>query len=284
MQEDTVSASEEPSLIHYTQMETLLSLRRRSLSQPASVDPDLPPPSPTSPTHSHHPPHASTSSGRPQLSLQISPPSASPTGGPVSPTAPAAAETGTLVRRRSSAKTRLPSDHPLPSPPLPSPTSSTFPPPSPDGSTAAHTSQDLFWLPASLHPELAPQEFKAFIREQTRPDALARRTSMGGRGGYAGAGGGIVDRKKSMLRGEYKPRTDDGVGEGLPQRERRPEGLSRTASEGSKRTTTRVDFEELTIRDLQRLEELAGECDLRPPMAPLLIVCHHSSRRSGECQ
>lgn len=68
-----------------------------------------------------------------------------------------------------------------------------------------------------------------------------------------------MDRKKSMLRGEYKPRQDDGVGEG-GARERRPEGLSRTASEGSKRTTTRVDFEELTIRDLQRLEELAGEC------------------------
>jgi hypothetical protein len=64
-----------------------------------------------------------------------------------------------------------------------------------------------------------------------------------------------------MLRGEYKPRQGDGVEEeGQPRmRERRPEGLSRTASEGSKRTTTRVDFEELTIRDLQRLEELAGE-------------------------
>lgn len=44
------------------------------------------------------------------------------------------------------------------------------------------------------------------------------------------------------MRGEYKPRTDDGVGEGE-----------------ERRTTSRLNFEELTISDLQRLEELAGE-------------------------
>ena len=49
-------------------------------------------------------------------------------------------------------------------------------------------------------------------------------------------------RKKSMLRGEYKPMKDDGVGEGSD----RVEGPSR------------LNFEELTISDLQRLEQLAG--------------------------
>lgn len=219
-------------------METLLSLRRRSLSQPATVDPDLPPP--TSPTSPHSP--------RPSLTVQVTAPlHNAPSGAPVSPTAPTAAETGTLVRRRSSVSTRLPSDHPLPSPPLPSPTGSAFNVGGTgDGAAAAHTSQDLFWLPASLHPELAPQEFKAFIREQTRPDNLARRTSNSGRGGR-------VDRKKSMLRGEYKPSSNDGVGEG--EREAR---LSRTTSDGGQGSGRRLNFDELTISDLQRLEELAG--------------------------
>ena len=211
-------------------METLLSLRRRSLSQPAAVDPDLP----TTPSPPNSP-------GRPILNIAVTPPTLG-ANGPVSPTAPvAAAETGTLIRRKSSTTGRLPSDHPLPAvPPVsPPPAVVGLSPPNADGAQAAHTSQELFWLPASLHPELAPQEFKAFIREQTNPDNLARRTSSAGRGGY---GTGRVDRKKSMLRGEYKPMKDDGVGEGGD----RVEGPSR------------LNFEELTISDLQRLEQLAG--------------------------
>jgi hypothetical protein len=97
-----------------------------------------------------------------------------------------------------------------------------------------------------LHPELAPQEFKAFIREQTRPEALARRSSLS-------AGGNRVSRRASLLRGEYKPRTDDGVGESENA------GIKRTASDGGRRERRSVlNFEELTIKDLQRLEELAG--------------------------
>ena len=184
---------------------------------------------------------------RPHLTITISSPSTlSPSGVPLSPTAPAAAETGTLVRRRSSTAGRLPSDHPLPLPAPPSPTIPSAWSSATDGAAAAHSSQDLFWLPASLHPELAPQEFKAFIREQTRPDNLARRSSLSGAGTY---GSGRVERKKSMLRGEYKPRTDDGVGQlGSTGREHLVE----------RRTTSKLNFEELTIGDLQRLEELAG--------------------------
>lgn len=69
---------------------------------------------------------------------------------------------------------------------------------------------------------------------------------MSGAGTY---GSGRVERKKSMLRGEYKPRTDDGVGEAGKGREQLVE----------RRTTSKLNFEELTIGDLQRLEELAGE-------------------------
>ncbi|GAA5833088.1 hypothetical protein JCM11251_006512 [Rhodosporidiobolus azoricus] len=241
------------------EMETLLSLRRRSMSQPATVDPDLPPNAPpTSPS----PPSATTK--RPQLTLTITPPTEGPGGAPISPTAPSPAETGTLVRRRSSVSQRLPSEHPLPIPPVPSP--STFPHQAHVGhspfapSDSASSAQDLFWLPASLHPELAPQEFKAFIRDQTRPEALARRSSLSP--GTAGRG---VGRRVSLLRGEYKPRQDDGVGE---NEEKPPgvEGVKRTASDGgagrgSRNRRSTLNFEELTIKDLQRLEELAAKAE-----------------------
>jgi hypothetical protein len=65
-----------------------------------------------------------------------------------------------------------------------------------------------------------------------------------------------IDRKKSMLRGEYKPRTDDGVGE---QSINAGDQARRTKSSESSRKSGRSNFDDLTIRDLQLLEELAGE-------------------------
>ncbi|GAA5825816.1 hypothetical protein JCM5353_002443 [Sporobolomyces roseus] len=278
------------------EMETLLSLRRRSMSQPLTVDPDLPPSAPASSS-----PNPSSSS-RPKLSLTINTAHLShPSGGPVSPTAPSPAETGTLIRRKSSVGGRLPSEFEHPLPPLPpisttlSPTLSTFPPqsafsptsssdsshsspstaptenqlpqqqqvqsesPEPQTQTQTQT-QDLFWLPASLHPELAPREFKAFLRDATRPEALARRTSLN-RASSLGPNGGStsrIGRRASMLRGEYKPRVNDGVesegvGSGMG-------GLKRTGSRRDQ-VTGGLAFEELTILDLQRLEELAKKAE-----------------------
>ncbi|GAA5917550.1 hypothetical protein JCM6882_001727 [Rhodosporidiobolus microsporus] len=241
------------------EMETLLSLRRRSMSQPATVDPDLPP---TAPPTSAPPPSASK---RPQLTLTITPPTEGPGGAPISPTAPSPAETGTLVRRRSSVSGRLPSEHPLPIPPVPSPPNNPHVAHSPFApSDSAQSAQDLFWLPASLHPELAPQEFKAFIREQTRPEALARRSSLSL--GAPGTGGRGVGRRVSLLRGEYKPKKDDGVGEEKEPTQTGADGVKRTASDGgagrgSRNRRSTLNFEELTIKDLQRLEELAAKAE-----------------------
>ncbi|GAA5879247.1 hypothetical protein JCM3774_003533 [Rhodotorula dairenensis] len=304
---------------------------------------------------------SSTSRNRPHLTLQLAPPvlNESPSGPgagggagpPVSPTAPTPAETGTLVRRKSSSAHKLlPSEHPLPVPPLPSPTTAAAAaaaagglhfPPSPFGAgasssslsptSAAFPSQagpstsppptsptspsssyldiplsslapssggggDLFWLPASLHPELAPQEFKAFIREQTTPEALARRsslgshassptaaatagpgetdaTSAGGGGGAGRSGANRISRRASLLRGEYKPRQGDGVGDDAASTTTE---LKRTTSEGNRaaagmrwrsggdgyyRRGSVVNFEQLTIKDLQRLEELAAKAE-----------------------
>lgn len=322
------------------QMETLLSLRRRSMSQPLTVDPDLPPSAPAtsspSPSSSDlysssnnpiitNPPSSSSSSSssRPKLSLTINTSHlhAHPTGGPISPTAPSPAETGTLVRRKSSVSNqRLPSEHPLPpTPPLPlnltspvsvshfssessdseslldnsdrvssspisSPSSSSSYQPNIIRSTSISSSpsdqpnqptptQDLFWLPASLHPELAPQEFKAFIREQTSPEALARRTSINSPLGRAnsklgpnGRSNTGVGRRSSMLRGEYKPRANDGVSlEDVPGSGGAIQRNTSLKRSGSQSSTTGggggLAFEELTIKDLQRLEELAQRAE-----------------------
>ncbi|KAK4049913.1 hypothetical protein OIO90_005302 [Microbotryomycetes sp. JL221] len=307
------------------EMETLLSLRRRSMSQPASVDPDLPenlvpPPTSAPPTTSSSTTNESSStSNKPNLTIQTgltttTPHEGIPGAGPVSPTAPTPAETGTLIRRKSSLSTSStqsttnltsPTMTRLPSLSLPVLSNSN------NNNDKAHIQDDvesdtslrssttmttspqrqsLFWLPASLHPELAPQEFKAFIREQTRPDNLERRTSLGSsanggsrRGSMMYRGTGIgVDRRKSMLRGEYKPRSDDGVGEDSNVSkdansnelvgEDVNKGLTRTTSDKSsggshvRRTSGRFDrhqqhFEELTIKDLQRLEELAAKAE-----------------------
>ncbi|KAF2494715.1 hypothetical protein BU16DRAFT_582555 [Lophium mytilinum] len=60
----------------------------------------------------------------------------------------------------------------------------------------------LFWVPARLHPELAPKEFKTFIEEKV--DKIRRRS--GGEDslspdsiGRSGSGSGSLKRKKSML-------------------------------------------------------------------------------------
>lgn len=235
------------TLTQRQKMESLMSLRRRSMSRPAALDPDLPPGTPA----------ISQASSRPSLTITTSsdPIQNGNEDGfaPKSPTAPSPAETGTLVRRKSSISS--PSDPPPVASTSAAASTSTY---SADVPLSAQ-SADLFWLPASLHPELAPQEFKAFIREQTKPENLARRvsssgSSFAGRGAYSS---GRVERRKSTLRGEYKPTSDDGVGDGEDG-----EHTKKALSDGNRRkSTSKILFEELTISDLQRLEQLAARAE-----------------------
>jgi len=109
-----------------------------------------------------------------------------------------------------------------------------------DSDTALPLS-DLFWLPAHLHPEIAPQKFKQFLREQTKPENLQRRTS----GKSFGSG---LDRRKSMLSRQVDP--DSAISS--------DDESSALESRGSlKRKQT--GLEGLTISDLQRLEQLAAQ-------------------------
>ncbi|KAH7381332.1 hypothetical protein DE146DRAFT_637080 [Phaeosphaeria sp. MPI-PUGE-AT-0046c] len=75
-------------------------------------------------------------------------------------------------------------------------------PPSPPATSDDDDPAKLFWVPARLHPELAPMEFKTFIEDKV--NTIRRRSgdsdslSPDGALGRQGSGGGLR-RKKSML-------------------------------------------------------------------------------------
>ena len=102
---------------------------------------------------------------------------------------------------------------------------------------------DLFWLPARLHPEIAPQEFRNFIKDQTKPENLMRRS------------GSMLGRKKSTLSKQYQP-TDSDI-EASDNEKTTSQGPNLHSRAGSFRRST--GLERLTINDLQRLESLARQ-------------------------
>lgn len=120
-----------------------------------------------------------------------------------------------------------------------------------DGSASDRSSADdpfhLFWVPARLHPEIAPTEFRAFLKEHARgppsdgAGSLSRSTSA------ASVSSSGVGRRNSMLSRQYRPTEGDNVEEEtvVPLRRNR----SSVYSPGP----------QLTINDLQKLEELAEE-------------------------
>ncbi|KAI8454549.1 hypothetical protein BY996DRAFT_2169269 [Phakopsora pachyrhizi] len=143
---------------------------------------------------------------------------------------------------------------------------------------------NLFWLPARLHPEIAPQEFKAFIEEATRPENLLRRTSsaFGSRkplidqstGAHSNTDSSL-SRKKSMLSKVYDPDEEDSnQSNPLPKLSSSSSSSSSLSSSSrSKNDPSEITrgssmyyrsgagrglngLESLTINDLQRLESL----------------------------
>ncbi|KAJ7504464.1 hypothetical protein B0H11DRAFT_2221866 [Mycena galericulata] len=106
-----------------------------------------------------------------------------------------------------------------------------------------------FWVPASLHPEIAPAEFRAFLKEHARnpppdddPNALQRSASTA-----SNVPSGL-GRKKSMLSRPYQPSENDSADEPVvPLRRNRSSIYSTNQNQGP----------QLTISDLQKLEELA---------------------------
>ncbi|KAI0761829.1 hypothetical protein BD413DRAFT_616814 [Trametes elegans] len=121
----------------------------------------------------------------------------------------------------------------------------------------------LFWVPASVHPELAPKEFKEFLKEHAHasPDGAASGPERSNSVGSVGLG-----RKKSMLSRQYDP--------------------TKHAREGDKdepvvplrrnRTSVYANVPQLTISDLQKLEELAEEASTSDDPTKLRSVLRRS--------
>ena len=70
-----------------------------------------------------------------------------------------------------------------------------------EAQTPADDPFHLFWVPARMHPEIDPSEFRSFLKEHARsPDGqLARSGSVGSVG---------LGRKRSMLSRQYNPNND----------------------------------------------------------------------------
>jgi hypothetical protein len=127
-------------------------------------------------------------------------------------------------------------------------------------STPGDDPLNLFWVPARLHPEIAPAEFRQFLKEHAQGPgegaSLSRSSSMGSTG---------LGRKKSMLSRQYNPSEKDEVEEEkvVPIRRNRT-------------SVYRNQGPQLTIDDLQKLEELAEEASRSSDPSKLRSVLRRS--------
>lgn len=121
----------------------------------------------------------------------------------------------------------------------------------------------LFWVPASLHPEIAPAEFRAFLKEHARSPPPSDESPQ--RSNSLASNTSALDRKKSMLSRQYRPKENDGVEDEtiVPLRRNRS---TIYANQGP----------ELTISDLQRLEELAEEASTSDDPSKLRNILRRS--------
>ncbi|KAF7294513.1 Zds-C domain-containing protein [Mycena kentingensis (nom. inval.)] len=170
------------------------------------------------------------------------------------------------IRRRSTAPGALTLDPDLPPNQPQSPASPTRER-SPTGSPTADVNDPLhlFWVPASLHPEIAPQEFRAFLKEHARNPPAEHETDGLGRAASTSSSG--LGRKKSMLSRQYQPSENDSSDESVvPLRRNRSGIYSSNQNQGP----------QLTINDLQRLDELAEEAATSDDPAKLRNILRRS--------
>lgn len=121
----------------------------------------------------------------------------------------------------------------------------------------------LFWVPARLHPEIAPAEFRNFLKEHARAPP-ADGSSPATRSASLGHASSSLGRRRSMLSRQYKPSESDDVEEDkiLPMQRRR--------------STLFQPSPQLTINDLQRLEALAEEASQSDDPSRLRAVLRRS--------
>ena len=133
----------------------------------------------------------------------------------------------------------------------------------------ANDPSHLFWVPAHLHPELAPGEFRAFLQEHTgtiegdpsgTPGAMLRRAASG----VVGKDNDGLGRQRPMLSRQYRPREGDG------EEEEKIVPVKRTCSIYNK------SGPQLTISDLQKLEPLADQASKSNDPTKLLSIIRRS--------
>jgi hypothetical protein len=124
----------------------------------------------------------------------------------------------------------------------------------------------LFWVPAGLHPEIAPAEFRAFLKEHARSPLSADEIStQDGPSAFSLSSSSSLSRKKSMLSRQYRPSEHDGV--------ENEEVISLKRNRSSLYTNRGP---QLTINDLQKLEELAEEASESDDPSKLRTVLRRS--------
>ncbi|KAI9702902.1 MAG: hypothetical protein M1836_008116 [Candelina mexicana] len=125
-----------------------------------------------------------------------------------------------------------------------------MPPVAPTASDDEDDASRLFWVPARLHPELAPKEFKTFI--EGRVDQIRRRSgehSLSPDGPQRQESGGGLRRKKSMLSRQI----DNSGGKGAEGYTDGAERLDR------KRSLSAQQSLDPTVSNLQDLEVLVND-------------------------
>lgn len=210
------------------EVEALRDIRRRSAAPGAlTIDPDLPnQTSPSSPT------------GR-----------VWPSGSATSPRRSASNSSASSYDRNSSDR----SSHDAPS----AESENVDTPPSGETDDPFH----LFWVPASVHPEIAPAEFRAFLKEHARaipPDGAELGRSV------SSASTSSLGRKRSMLRRQYQPHENDGVEE------------EETVVPLRRNRSYLYNPVPLSFDDLQRLEQLAEEASENDDSSKLRTMLRRS--------
>jgi hypothetical protein len=179
-----------------------------------------------------------------------------------------------------------------------------LPPPSPGSQSSTsptYTSNDditlstpdglddggMFWVPAHLHPELAPGEFRNFLKQHTHSDpenasaedageaaGLQRSSSWLARSNSRNQN---LGRKRSMLSKQYHPRAGDNVEQDAPPMPVRPRSSIYGGRSGDKG---------LTLNDLQALEAIVDQADEEgnPDAARAMLRRTLSTNRSPDCE
>ncbi|KAI9453716.1 hypothetical protein BJY52DRAFT_1396289 [Lactarius psammicola] len=131
-----------------------------------------------------------------------------------------------------------------------------------DSASASDDPFHLFWVPANMHPEIDPAQFRAFLKEHARAPGEVGEVGLGR---SESLGGAALGRKRSMLSRQYRPTENDGVEDErvVPLRRNRS---SLYASSGP----------QLTIKDLEKLDELAEEASQSRDPSKLRSVLRRS--------